>query len=159
MQAQNPTQRLLFVGLMFMVVLSARLLVMNRAGAFLLAIVIVIFGLCIGFRMVERLVAAMWSLAGILAARFFGKPETAAQPTPKPGERVMGDLQPGLLNLANWTGNVVLPIGAGLILACGIYQFSKGQELEKLCVRRHGSSDGLRASSTRGSDFAAGDRC
>ena len=43
----------------------------------------------------------------------------------------MGDLQPGLLNLANWTGNVVLPIGAGLILACGIYQFSKGQELEK----------------------------
>ena len=43
----------------------------------------------------------------------------------------MGDLQPGLLNLANWTGNVMLPIGAGLILACGIYQFSKGQELER----------------------------
>jgi hypothetical protein len=43
----------------------------------------------------------------------------------------MGDLQPGLLNLANWVGNVVLPIGAGLILACGIYQFSKGQELER----------------------------
>ena len=43
----------------------------------------------------------------------------------------MGDLQSGLLNLANWVGNVVLPIGAGLILACGIYQFSKGQELER----------------------------
>jgi len=28
-------------------------------------------------------------------------------------------------------GNVMLPIGAGLILACGIYQFSKGQELER----------------------------
>ena len=54
MQAQNTTQRVLFVGLMFMVVLSARLLVMNRAGAFLLAIVIVAFVLCIGFRMVER---------------------------------------------------------------------------------------------------------
>ena len=43
----------------------------------------------------------------------------------------MGDLQPGLLNLANWVGNVVLPISAGLILAGGIYQFSKGQELER----------------------------
>ena len=78
MQAQNPTQRLLFVGLMFMVVLSARLLVMNRVGAFLLAIAILIFVLCIGFRMVERLVAAMWSLAGFLAARLLGKPETAS---------------------------------------------------------------------------------
>ena len=78
MQAQNTTQRVLFVGLMFMVVLSARLLVMSRAGAFLLAIAIVIFGLCIGFRMVERLVAAMWSLAGLLAARFLSKPEGAA---------------------------------------------------------------------------------
>src|SRR5271157_4382045 len=35
----------------------------------------------------------------------------------------MGSFQPGLLNLANWMGNVMLPIGAGLILACGIYQF------------------------------------
>ena len=78
MQAQNTKQRVLFVGLMFMVVLSARLLVMNRAGAFLLAIVIVISGLCIGFRMVERLVAAMWKLAGLLATRFFGKPEETA---------------------------------------------------------------------------------
>ena len=42
----------------------------------------------------------------------------------------MGSFQSGLLNLANWVGNVVLPIGAGLILAYGIYQFSKGQELE-----------------------------
>ena len=48
MQAQNTKQRVLFVGLMFTVVLSARLLVMSRAGAFLLrAIVIFIpaFGL------------------------------------------------------------------------------------------------------------------
>jgi hypothetical protein len=80
MQAQNPTQRLLFVGLMFMVVLSARLLVMNRVGAFLLAIAIFVFVLCVGFRMVERLVAGMWSLAGFLAARFFGKPATLTAP-------------------------------------------------------------------------------
>jgi len=42
----------------------------------------------------------------------------------------VGSFQSGLLNLANWVGNVVLPIGAGLILAYGIYQFSKGRELE-----------------------------
>ena len=78
MQAQNTTQRVLFVGLMFMVVLCARLLVMSRAGAFLFAIAIVIFGLWVSFRMVERLVAAMWSSAGLLAARFLSKHEGAA---------------------------------------------------------------------------------
>jgi len=82
MQAQNTTQRVLFIGLMFMVVLSARLLVMSRAGAFLFAIAIVIFGFCIGFRMVERLVAVMWSLAGLLAARFSSKPEGPAATDP-----------------------------------------------------------------------------
>ena len=80
MQAESSIQRVLFVGLMFMVVLAARLLVMNRLGAFLVAIAIFVFVLCIGFRMVERLVARMWSLAGFLAARFFGKPATSTAP-------------------------------------------------------------------------------
>jgi hypothetical protein len=78
MKGQNPTQRLLFVGLMFTVVLSARLLVATRVGAFVLAIVLVLFGLCICFRMVERLVAAMWGLAGLLTTKFFSKPEETA---------------------------------------------------------------------------------
>ncbi len=78
MQSQNTKQRALFVGLMFTVVLSARLLAITRAGAFLLASVIVISGFCIGFRMVERLVSTMWKLAGLMAAKFFGKPEEAA---------------------------------------------------------------------------------
>ena len=75
MQAQDPKQRVLFVGLMFMFVLSARLLVLNRVGAFLLAVLLVLFGVWICFRLVERLVAAMWSLAGILTTKFFSKPE------------------------------------------------------------------------------------
>ena len=83
MQAQNTKQRVLFVALMFTVVLLARLLVLSRVGAFLLAIVIVISGLCIGFRMVERLVAAMWKLAGLMTARFFSKPEETAAIDPK----------------------------------------------------------------------------
>ena len=83
MQAQNAKQRVLFVGLMFMVVLSARLLVMTRVGAFLLAVVIVICGLCIGFRMVEHMVTGMWGLAGFLAARLFGKPATSTATEPR----------------------------------------------------------------------------
>jgi hypothetical protein len=83
MQAQNTKQRALFVGLMFTVVLSARLLVMSRAGAFLLAIVIVISGFCIGFRMVERLVSAMWKLAGFMASKLFDQPEETAAIDPR----------------------------------------------------------------------------
>jgi hypothetical protein len=78
MQAQDPKQRVLFVGLMFMFVLSARLLILNRIGAFVLAVLLVLFCLWIGFRMIERLVAAMWSLAGLLTTKFFNKPEATA---------------------------------------------------------------------------------
>ena len=78
MQAQDPKQRVLFVGLMFMFVLAARLLVLNRIGAFVLAILLILFCLWIGFRMVERLVFAMWSLAGVLTTKFFSKPEEAS---------------------------------------------------------------------------------
>ena len=42
-----------------------------------------------------------------------------------------GSFESGLLNLANWFSNVMLPIGAGLILAIGIYRFSKGHDLER----------------------------
>ena len=42
-----------------------------------------------------------------------------------------GSFQQGMLQLANWFGNVMLPIGAGLILALGIYRYSKGYELER----------------------------
>ena len=42
-----------------------------------------------------------------------------------------GSFSSAMLNLANWCGNVMLPIAAGLILAIGIYRFSKGDELER----------------------------
>jgi hypothetical protein len=38
----------------------------------------------------------------------------------------------GLLNLANWTGNVIMPTVAGLFLAAAIYRFSKGQAYSHL---------------------------
>ena len=34
----------------------------------------------------------------------------------------------GVLNLANWTGNVIMPTLAGLFIIIAIIQFSKGQE-------------------------------
>lgn len=37
-------------------------------------------------------------------------------------------LDNGLLHLANWAGNVVLPTLAALLIAMAIVQFSKGQE-------------------------------
>ncbi len=33
----------------------------------------------------------------------------------------------GVLNLTNWTGNLMMPVLAGLFLAAAIYRFSKGQ--------------------------------
>src|SRR5437764_11039470 len=32
----------------------------------------------------------------------------------------------GLLNLSNWTANVIMPTLAGLFFAAGVYRFSKG---------------------------------
>ena len=42
-----------------------------------------------------------------------------------------GSFDQGLLNMTNWIGNGVMPILAALILAFGIYQYSKGHSLER----------------------------
>jgi hypothetical protein len=41
-----------------------------------------------------------------------------------------GSFDGGLLNLTNWIGNAVMPILAALILASGIYKFSRGYQIE-----------------------------
>jgi hypothetical protein len=41
-----------------------------------------------------------------------------------------GSFDAGLLNLTNWIGNAVMPILAALILATGIYKFSRGYQVE-----------------------------
>lgn len=38
----------------------------------------------------------------------------------------------GLLNLTNWTGNVIMPTLAGLFFAAAIYRFSKGHSYSHL---------------------------
>ncbi len=42
-----------------------------------------------------------------------------------------GSFDQGLLNMTNWFGNGVMPVMAALILAMGIYQYSKGRSLER----------------------------
>ena len=41
-----------------------------------------------------------------------------------------GSFDGGLLNLTNWVGNAVMPILAALILALGIYRYSRGYHID-----------------------------
>jgi hypothetical protein len=42
-----------------------------------------------------------------------------------------GSFDAGILNLTNWVGNEVLIVLAGLILAAGIYRYSKGHDADR----------------------------
>lgn len=42
-----------------------------------------------------------------------------------------GSFDAGILNLTNWVGNQILVVLAGLFLAAGIYQYSKGHEADR----------------------------
>ena len=42
-----------------------------------------------------------------------------------------GSFDSGILNLANWVGNQLLVVLAGLIIAAGIYQYSKGRDADR----------------------------
>ena len=41
-----------------------------------------------------------------------------------------GSFDGGLLNLTSWIGNAVMPIFAALILAMGIYKYSRGYQID-----------------------------
>jgi len=41
-----------------------------------------------------------------------------------------GSFDQGLLSMTNWLGNAIMPVMAALILALGIYKFSKGLDFE-----------------------------
>ena len=42
-----------------------------------------------------------------------------------------GSFDQGLLNMTNWVGNGVMPLLAGLMIALGIYKFSRGGDFER----------------------------
>ena len=41
-----------------------------------------------------------------------------------------GSFDGGLLNLTNWVGNAVMPVLAALILALGVYKYSRGYHID-----------------------------
>ena len=41
-----------------------------------------------------------------------------------------GSFEAGMLGLTNWVGNAVMPILAVLILALGIFKYSRGYHIE-----------------------------
>ena len=40
----------------------------------------------------------------------------------------------GLMNLANWLGNIMMPIYGALVLATGVYKYSKGESIERCFI-------------------------
>jgi hypothetical protein len=62
------------------------------------------------------------------------------------------DLANSLLNLVNWLGLVVMPIFGALMLAAGIYKYSKGESMER-CVAGVGAAISISAIAALASTF------
>jgi hypothetical protein len=74
MLGEKTAQKVLFVWMIFLFLLSTRLLLTTRAGVLLGSLVIAGLTLWVTFRMVEHLVAGAWKLSGALAAQLSRKP-------------------------------------------------------------------------------------
>ena len=74
---EKTTQKVLFVWLIFLFLLSTRVLLVTKAGALLVSLVIVAFSIWVAFRLVESVVAAAWKISGFIASRLMRKPAEA----------------------------------------------------------------------------------
>jgi hypothetical protein len=70
---EKTTQKVLFVWLIFLFLLTTRVLLVTKAGALLVSLVIVAFSIWIVFRLVENVVAAAWKISGVIASRLMRK--------------------------------------------------------------------------------------
>jgi len=73
----KTTQKVLFVWLIFLFLLSTRMLLVTKAGALLVSLVIVAFSIWVAFRLVETVVATAWKISGVIASRLIRKPAEA----------------------------------------------------------------------------------
>ena len=73
----KTTQKVLFVWLIFLFLLSTRVLLVTKAGAHLVSVVIVAFTIWVAFRLVERAVATAWKISGVIARWLVQKPAEA----------------------------------------------------------------------------------
>jgi ABC-type uncharacterized transport system YnjBCD permease subunit len=74
---EKTTQKVLFVWLIFLFLVTTRVLLVTKAGALLVSVVIVAFSIWVAFRLVERAVAAAWKISGVIAHRLVQKPAEA----------------------------------------------------------------------------------
>ena len=80
---EKTTQMVLFVWLIFLFLLSTRVLLVTKAGALLISLLIVAFSIWVAFRLVERAVATAWKISGVIARRLVQKPAEARSAEPK----------------------------------------------------------------------------
>jgi ABC-type uncharacterized transport system YnjBCD permease subunit len=71
---EKTTHKVLFVWLIFLFLLTTRILLVTKAGALLVSLVIVAFSIWVAFRLVENAVAAAWKISGVIASRLMRKP-------------------------------------------------------------------------------------
>jgi hypothetical protein len=74
---EKTTQKVLFVWLIFLFLLSTRILLVTKAGALLVSLAIVAFSIWVAFRLVESVVAAAWKISGVIVSRLMRKPAEA----------------------------------------------------------------------------------
>jgi hypothetical protein len=74
---EKTTQKVLFVWLILLFLVTTRVVLVTKAGALLVSLVIVAFSIWVAFRLVETVVAAAWKTSGLIASRLIRKPAEA----------------------------------------------------------------------------------
>ena len=80
---EKTTQKVLFVWLILLFLVTTRVVLVTKAGALLVSLVIVAFSIWVAFRLVESVVAAAWNVSGVIASRLVQKPAEAHSAEPK----------------------------------------------------------------------------
>ena len=83
MLREKAAHKILFVWLVFLFLLTTRVLLVTKAGALLVSLVIVVFSIWAAFRMVESVVAAAWKISGVIVSWLMRKPVEAHGAEPK----------------------------------------------------------------------------
>jgi len=74
---EKATQKVLFVWLILLFLVTTRVVLVTKAGALLVSLLIVAFSIWVAFRLVESAVTATWKISGVIARRLVQKPAEA----------------------------------------------------------------------------------
>jgi len=74
---EKTTHKVLFVWLILLFLVTTRVVLVTKAGALLVSLLIVAFSIWVAFRLVENVVAAAWKISGVIASRLTRKPAEA----------------------------------------------------------------------------------